>query len=424
MRNEVKVGMLPNGLRFYSQYDWSGGTNLAGIGIKAGAIHAPPGCVGLPHLVEHLLARESLKYPPDEVDFIFEKFLGDPDDDINIRIDRISTNFGFGDLLRRKDMLICLDVMAHFLRDKIVTTEGIDVEKAAVHNECYLRGRDVMPVLLDDLFHEIAYKKNPARLRIDGEKKDLKNIKQSQIKSFIDKHYTTGNMFLIVLGPKFEEVKELAKQYFGDCKEKSSPTLDYDNSEDLPSLSLPRIAELARDTGQYHFAIGFYTRNYLSDDTEAIDILARILAMRLRHILRDCNRKFGGGVYRANAHTSRSFIHGLIYVTFATVNSEFAKEAREVVIQEFKKLKEKLVDERELEAMVYRMNTTHMETFKKVPLSLAEMIIEAVCNGDEDLARLHSYRQRLHKVNRKKLLCVANKYFSPNYIQAMVRPAV
>lgn len=70
-----------------------------------------------------------------------------PDDDINIRIDRTSTHFGFADLLKKKSMLTCLDVMAHFLRDKIVSAEGIDVEKSAVHNEYYLRGVDIMPNL-------------------------------------------------------------------------------------------------------------------------------------------------------------------------------------------------------------------------------------------------------------------------------------
>lgn len=421
MRNEIKYGELPNGFRFYSQYDRT--THLAGIGVKVGAIHAPPACIGLPHLVEHLLARESLKYSPLDVDLIFEKFLGDPDEDINIRIDRVSTNFGFGDLLRRKDMLNCLDVMVQFLRDKILTSEGIDVEKSAVHNEHYLRGKDVMPVLLDDLMHQLIYEKNPARYRIDCEVNDLEKIKRSQIKSFINKHYVASNMFLIAFGLRFEEVKELAKQYFSDWETRPKPQLNYDHSEDFPVLTSIRSLEISRDVGQYHFALGLPTENYMSKDAEALDILAKILAFRLRHRLRDCNRKFNEGVYRVNVEISRSFIHGLVYTTFATVSDEFVKVAESIVLEELQRLKRGLVDDRELDAMVYRRDTIYLEAFSKVPLTLAEMVIEAVCNGDEELYRLHSFRQRLHRVKRKKLLCVANKYFTSNYARVLIKPA-
>ena len=44
------------------------------------------------------LDDELLAYSVEETDLSFEKFLGGPDDDINIRIDRVSTNYGFGDL--------------------------------------------------------------------------------------------------------------------------------------------------------------------------------------------------------------------------------------------------------------------------------------------------------------------------------------
>ncbi len=423
MRNEVKVGRLSNGMLFYSQYDWSGSSNLAGIGIMAGSVHAPPNRIGLPHLVEHLLARESLKYPSEDAELIFEKFLGGPDDDINIRIDRISTHFGFGDLIRKKDMLQCLDVMAHFLRDKIVTSEGIDVEKAAVLNEYYLRGIDVVPTLLEDLFHNIAYEQNPARFRIDCEEEDLLKIKRSQINSFIKRHYVAGNMFLIMLGPKFEEVRELAKEYFGDWEQKPKPEFMYDHSDDFPILHSVKSFETARDIGQYHLALGFHTENYMSGDVEAIDVLAKILAFRLRRRRRDGNRDFNGGVYRAKVEISRSFIHGLIYAKFATTSPEFIKKAEDIVLEEFYRLKQELVRDCELEAMKYRMDTEYLQAFRKVPEILAEMIIEAACNGDEELARLHSFRQRLHKIKSKRLLNVANKYFTSNYLRVLIKPA-
>lgn len=423
MRNEVKIGRLDNGFKFYSQYDWSSSVHLAGIGVKAGSLHTPPGCVGLPHLVEHLLARESLKYAPLQAEMIFEKYLGDPDEDINIRIDRVSTFYGFGDLLKKEGMMACLDVMAGFLRDKIITAEGIDVEKAAVHNEYYLRGVDLMWSLIDDLMHGLIYERNPARFRIDCEVDDLKGTKRSQIASFIRKHYVPENMFLVVFGPRFEEVRELAKRYFDDLKNRPRPALDYDQSDNLPVLASIRSNEIERaGIGQFHFALGFPTESYMSKDAEALDVLARILAFRLRQRLREGNRIFNQGVYRANVYTSRSFLHGLIYATFATISGEFALKGENIVLEEIQKLKEELVGDTELDAMVNYIDNSYLDAFKKIALTLSEMVIEAVCNGDEDLTRLHSFRQRLHKITRKKLCHIANKYLGDNYARVLVRP--
>lgn len=426
MRNEVKVGALPNGIRFYSQHDWSHATNLAGIGLKVGSIHAPSGCVGLPHLVEHLLARESLAYSSEEADLIFEKFLGDPDDDINIRIDRVSTHYGFGDLPRKKDMLTCLDVMASFLNDRILTSAGIDIEKSAIHNEYHERGRDVMTELLDDLIHHLMYERNPARLRIDCEVEDLRKVGRSRIERFIKSRYISENVFLVVLGPKFEEVKDLASRYLGDWPRQPKPRLDYDNSDDLPVLMQIKTSEVTRDIGQHHVAVGFPTESYMSKDAEVLAVLARILALRLRRRLRDGNRRFDQGVYRANVDISKSFLHGLIYAHFASVSGEFAKRGEEIVLEEFRGLQEELVSERELDAMIYRIDVgIYSDPFhRKIGELLAEMIIEAVCNGDDDLSHLHSFRGRLHRVTRKKIREVANKYFVlPNYASVVISPA-
>ncbi len=424
MRNEVKIGRLDNGFKFYSQYDWSSSVHLAGIGVKVGSLHTPPHCVGLPHLVEHLLARESLKYAPLQAEMIFEKYLGDPDEDINIRINRVGTFYGFGDLLKKEGMLACLDVMASFLRDKIITAEGIDVERAAVHNEYYLRGIDLMWSLIDDLMHGLIYERNPARFRIDCEVDDLKGIKRSQIASFIRKHYVPENMFLVVFGPRFEEVRELAKRYFDDLKNRPRPALDYDHSDNLPVLASIRSNEIERaGIGQFHFALGFPTESYMSKDAEALDVLARILAFRLRQRLREGNRIFNQGVYRANVYTSRSFLHGLIYATFATISGEFARKGENIVLEEIQKLKGELVGDMELDAMVNYIDNSYLDAFKKIALTLSEMVIEAVCNGDEDLTRLHSFRQRLHKITRKKLRHIANKYFMENYARVLIKPA-
>lgn len=426
MRNEVKVGVLPNGVRFYTQYDWSGQSNLAGIGIKCGAIHAPPGLVGLPHLVEHVLARECLKYKSEEVDLLLFERLGGPGfGDINIRSDKVSTFFGFENQLRREVMLFCLDVIANLLRDRIVSLKGVEVEKAAIHNEYFLQGLDDVFFMIYDKMHEVLYERNPARTRVDCEIEDLKRITPYHVRRFIKRHYIPQRAFIIVFGPKFTEVAELAKRYLGDWKRAPiEPELNYDHSDDFPILTSVKSLEIPRPgIHQYHLSLGFPTEKYASKDAEALDVLARIWAYRLRMRLREQNRDFNKGVYRALTFTfSRSFLHGLIFTWFATVSEEFVKQGEKVALQEAERFKRELVDERELDAVRKSLDDAYLYAFRYTPGALAEMVVEAVCNGDEELTHLHSYREQLYKVTRRKLRDVANKYFSSNYARVLISP--
>ncbi len=426
MRHEVKFGELPNGVRFYAQHDCTKGSSLAGIGVKCGSIYTPPGLVGLPHLVEHVLARECLKYKGEDVDLMFERLGGPEFGDINIRIDKTSTFFGFDNQLRREVMLFCLDVIANLLRDRIVNLEGVEVEKAAIHNEYFLRGVDDAFSVIYDGMHEVLYERNPVRMRIDCKIEDLKRITPYHVRRFIKKHYIPQKTFLIAFGPKFNEVSELAKRYLGNWERASvEPELDYNHSDDFPVLASVKSLEIPRPgIHQYHLSLGFPTGTYLSRDTEALDVLARIWAYRLRMRLREQNRDFNKGAYRALAFTfSRSFLHGLIFSWFATVSEEFVKQGEEVALQEAEKLKQELADERTFDVVKKSLDDAYLYAFHYSPGGLSEMVVEAVCNGDEELTHLHSYRERLGRVSRRRLRDVANKYFTKNHARVLIRPA-
>ena len=420
---QVKCGQLANGFRFYAQYD-SRNNNVSGIGVKCGSIHDPPGQVGMAHFAEHNLVRESLKYPEQEVNSILERYLGGLNGvDINVRTDRISTFYGHGDLLRRRHMFECFDLFASLLGDKIINKRGIGVESGAVHQEYYLYGLDFMPSLVEDLMHELVYIKNPARNRIDCQPEDLRQITPNQVRRFARRHYTPSNMFAIMLGPKFEEVRERTKRLFDHWEGPEPPVLDYDGSDNFPMLREIKSAELTRNIHQYHVAIGFPTEPAGSKDDEVLEVISRVLSARLMQRLRGKNLDFNKGVYRALAFIPRSFVHGMIYCWFATSDKDFAKFGENVILEEIKKLREELVSDRERDDMVQSLDLIYLDAFQNVAEILCELIIEAVCNGDEDLTQLHAYRDRLYRVSRRKIREVANKYFGANHARVVIGPS-
>lgn len=418
----VSVGRLKNGLIFYSHYDQV--AHVSGIGVKAGSIQDPHRKRGMAHLLEHVITSRTKELSDFEVDLLFWKYMGGPDKDRKIQTDRFATFYGHGTLHRKHFMLQCFPVFASMVRHSILDPNDVLSEKGAVREEYFMRGIDWLPVLVDDLMHESMYEKNPARNRIDCEPEELKSITIDEMKGFLRKYYVPNNMFVIVLGPSHEDAKRMAQKYFGDMTPRQISKLDYDFSEDMPLLSAPKIVEVSRPgIHQHHFALGFPTEKYISKDAETIDILAQILDFRLYRRIRSENRDPEKGVYRVEVETSRSFVHGLIYIYFASSSGEFVEESKTAVIEELEKLKQEKVLPEELDAMKTRLEAEYGEAFSGSPEDLADLIIAASCNGDEELERLHSFKANLRRVTRKKILDAANKYFIGNYVQILVVPA-
>ncbi len=419
---KVSFGRLASGMLYYSQFDPN--SHLGGIGVKSGSAHDPPGKRGLAHHTEHVLFGESAKHSRREVELnYYERFMGGPDEDANIRTDYVSTFYGHDSLLWRPHLTECFDMIANLVLHPQIGEAGVLLEKAAVHNEYYLNGVDSPYELVRDRLNAVLYDKNPVRNRIDCELPEFESVTVKDVRSFIRRYYVPKNMFIILFGPAFADVKKTAEKYFEGWGQKTTPTLDYDHSDDFPQLTSIKSGEMVfPGIHQFHLGMGFPTETFGSKDSEALDVLARIWAFRLRVRLRHENCDFHKGVYRVFVVPERTHLHGLLRVWFATVSGEFAKEAEEIILEEAKKLREELVLADELEAMRKNMEWKYRDAFKNVPGKLAEMVIESAANGDEELEGLHSFIPNLQKVNRKRILEVANKYLTPNYARYLVRP--
>jgi len=412
----------------YSQIGY--GANAGGIGIKCGSVNDPPNKRGLAHLVEHLLFggyddESQLKV---ELDY-YEKHNGGPEESAIVEIGHISTFFGTDTLLYRPHILDYFDFICDLIhRRKIISNtaelnRAIAREKAAIHNEFYLCGTDSISSLIDTLLKSLIYSKNPIHNRIDCELPEFKNITDQDVINFIRKWYVPKNMFSILIGPPLAEVKKITEKHFGRLTSASKPKINYDHLDDFPEISeIREKTEIMPGIHQRHIALGFPTETFYSKDAQVLDVLARILSFRLRMRLRNNNYNFHKGTYRVFASTERTYLHGLFSIWFATINPEFLKEGEVAIFDELKKLQEHLVTEREFKAIKKNMEWGYRQNFRDVPGNVVRMIVDSVCNGDDELVVLHGYLKNLNRVSRKKIRDIANKYFSNGFAKVIIRP--
>lgn len=421
---KVKTDVLGNGMRYYGQYDSSHTTWLSGVGVKVGAIHMNG---GMAHFTEHVICTKSRKYSADDVESKFWRYLGDYSGDWNIFTTRTCTFYGHASIRRERYMKEVFDILTSFVHQdhRLIDQGKISLsEMAAAYKEYLEYGVEDMKELLRDSVYALMYEKNPVRYRIDCEPELLRKITPYAMRKFVNRYYVPKNVFLIILGPPFQGVKEIAERYFGDWNcATEPPELDYDHLDDLPVLNEIRPLEIVRDIKLFYCGIGFPTESYLSPDAETIDVLARILERRLYRRLRNENTDFNGGVYRVSVETPRTFVNGMIYVGFATASSDFAAYGERATLEEIGKLKTDLVDERQFADTRERMLDEYYEMFHRLPDCLADTIVMAASNGDEELVRLHDFEKRMKGLKLKRLRDVANKYFTKNYARVLIRPA-
>lgn len=420
---QVSVDRLKNGMLYYGYADT--GIHLGTVGIMAGSVHDPPGKGGLAHLAEHCVFSGSEKYPSETVYLrYYEGHMGGPDESANVRTFFTSTFYGHDTLLWRPHLWDCADMVADLVKNHRINDEVVATEKAAVHNEYYLNGMDSPQSRAMDMARRLLYTTNPARNRIDAEMPGFEKLGLRDVRNFVRRFYVPKNMFVLLFGPKFQEVKKFAERHFDGWGATTMPTIDYDGSDNLPVLRSVVSKESAfPGVRQRHLVMAFPTEVYGSKDEEAIEILCRVLAYRLVQRIRVGNTDFNKGAYRVYVTPERSKYHGTIYVWFATVGShETVLEYETIAKEEMKKLRETLISSAEMDSIRKNLEWQHRMAFRQIPIALCELVIEAAANGDEDLAGLHAYLPRLEKVTRRKIREVARKYLSPFYARALVSP--
>jgi predicted Zn-dependent peptidase len=178
--------------------------------------------------------------------------------------------------------------------------------------------------------------------------------------------------------------------------------------------------------------LGFPTSLYGNPDNTATDVLSQVLGFRMFQRLRPANRLFNRGVYRASAHTDRSFAHGILYTHFATVGPyEYALQCANAVAGVCDDLKrtrlsksERIDLEAEIAAAKYSMDKYYLNAFRRYPDLAVELIIDALVNGDDNFEHLNNTRASIAAVDARSMRKAAEQYLTTpdRFVRVVLKP--
>ena len=211
-----------------------------------------------------------------------------------------------------------------------------------------------------DVWHkirEMAYKTHPYKWMTIG--KELKHIEDAQlqdVKNFFFKHYTPANAILVVAGNvETENVMQLAEKWFGSIPagEKYNRQLPQE-----PKQTEPRRMEITADVPLDAFFKTWHMASRLERGYYVTDLITDILgggaSSRLFQSLVKEKKLFSS----LDCSHFGSIDNGILAIEGRLVKGVRIEVAEQAVNEEVEKMKTQLVDEKELQKVINKTEST------------------------------------------------------------------
>lgn len=405
--------ILDNGLCVLVHEDRS--TPLAAVNIlyKVGAKYESPEKTGFAHLFEHLMFSGS-RHAPD-----YDEPLQRAGGDGNAFTNNDVTSFYATIPAQNLETVFWLesDRMSHLN----INRKALDVQRKVVIEEFK---ETCLNQPYGDVWHHIvnlAYEVHPYRWPTIGlTPAHVESATLTDVKDFFHRYYHPGNAILVVSGNVGQaQVRDLSQKWFGDIQARQVP----DNQIPIePEQHSPHIQQVEAKVPTDALYLAFHTEARRTEGYYHADLLSDILsrgrsARLYQRLLKD-RRLFS----EIDAYVTGSIDPGLLIIEGKPTEGIALETAEAAVWQELDLLKNDLVEERELQKIKNKVESslvfseTNILT-KAINLAMFEVQGDAnLINGETDIYRnitaenLRTYaRQLFRKENCSELFYRAKK---------------
>lgn len=333
-----KLTTLKNGLRLITIPMPQVESVSVMVGVGAGSRYETKGVSGLFHFIEHMAFKGTKKRPTafgisSEVDGVGGQFNAFTSKDFT----------GYWIKLASKHQELAFDILSDMLLNSLFKAKEIKREKGVIIEEINFN-EDTPPRRALEDFIRLLYGDNPMGWDLSGKKENIRQIKREDFLQYINRLYFSKNMAVAVAGKVNEDkVIELARKYFKGLKKSGKKrTKSIKLSQKRPKTKL-----VLKKTEQAHFCLGVPGYWYSHPDRFVKAVLATILGQGMSSRLFIEIRERRGLAYYVKCEPDFYTDSGFLVVQ-AGVKLEKVDEAIKVVINEFQKLMDSKVGQKEL----------------------------------------------------------------------------
>ena len=293
---------------------------------------------GISHFLEHMVFKGTQKRP---TTLDITEAIDEVGGEYNAFTSKEYTGY-YAKVASRHKRLI-MDVISDIFLNSTLDYKEIEKERGVIIEELnmYL---DTPIAYVNDLFEKLLYGDQPAGWLITGTKENIKALNRYNLLNYFKKQYIASNTAVLVIGDidKAETEKE-TEEYFKNIREgRHKDKLAVKETQDEPESLIHY-----KKTDQTHFCLGVRSYPIGSKDYFILQVLTSIFGGGMSSRLFIEVREKRGLAYHIHCSSDNCTDTGYLVVQAGVGNSKI-DESIKVILNEFCKIKNKKVSEKEL----------------------------------------------------------------------------
>jgi predicted Zn-dependent peptidase len=401
MSKEYKIKTLGNGMKILTVRMPTSITSTVMMLVNTGSDYELPGQEGISHFLEHMCFKGTKKRPNALQISLELDSLGAHS---NAFTDHEMTGyFTKGDSKHFKKFV---DIVSDIYLNSTFPAVEIEKEKGVVIEEINMY-EDSPSSVIDEKMNTFMYSESRVGLPVIGTKESVKSFKQEDLVHYRNSRYAPSNTIFIVAGPhSYKESFDVVSKYF----------LNYEN-KNFKNHKIPKVNikpkqnvffKKEKKTDQVHAVIGFPSFNVTDVRSPKAKMLAAVLGAGMSSRLFNLLREELGACYYVYAKQSLRTHSGRLLI-YSGITKEKVPIVISSILKECKKLKNELVDDKELKKVKNYL-------IGSLKMSMESSDDVAYFYGNQILLQgkiktLNEKIKDIQKVNSKDIKSIANQVF-------------
>ena len=365
------------------------------------------GLTGATHILEHLMFKGTERFHKKKGTSIFETLQR-----VGARVNATTwfDRTNYYEMLPKQHLPLAIEIEADRMRGALLDAEDLESERTVILNE-YDRGKNEALRNLYDAVWSAAFVAHPYHHPTIGWRSDIENVTPEGLRHFYDTYYWPNNATISIIGDvDRQEALALVGEHFGALEAAPEPIPEMHTRE--PEQQGERRVKVHQEGQLGAVMTSYKSPEGLSEDADALDILARVLASGKggRLFKRLTDRGLTADVFAMSARLRDPGLFSL----FAFLTPEATHDAVEAGMREVvRDVQQEGITDEELQRAKTQLKAK--EAFgRDGPFAIASQLNEAIAAGDWTLYT--TYLDRIDRVTAADVQRVAETYLQPQRV--------
>lgn len=404
----MQKSILKNGLEIYTKSIDSAKTCTFSIYAKVGSYHETDK-FGIAHFVEHMVFKGTKNRNATEIMEAIENVGGYINAETSFQHTRYFAT------VPAEEWRVAADVITDIVFNSTFPEKEVDLERTVIQEELKMYADDASSHVVDMLL-KAMHKSYPNRQLVGGTVQSVAEITREDLVNFKNHFYQPNNLFVVATGKiNHDEIVEFMEQF----SNVENTVSEYKEEQFEPDILSFDTVSLERNIEQAHFAWGLFVAPANDKDSYVLNVIKTILGGSSCSRLYQLIREQKGLAYTVDVGYYDLKDSGML-IGYTGLDKSKIEEVKEIVVEEFERLRNELVSDSELQRAISYNRGSHIISLEKpstINGYIGSAIIKGISTNPDD------YIKGIESVTKEDIQRVARKYFIPdNWQFAQITP--